>query len=72
MPLFKDIHKKLCVPFLVFGFIRCREPYAFVEGETDNKSTFTDTILLTNLNAQFTLFINNMFVTLLSSTCFEH
>ena len=26
----------------------------------------------TNLNAQFSLFINNMFVTLLSSTCFEH
>ena len=26
----------------------------------------------TNFNAQFSLFINNMFVTLLSSTCFEH
>ena len=24
------------------------------------------------LSAQFSLFINNMFVTLLSSTCFEH
>jgi hypothetical protein len=32
--------------FLVFDFIRCREPYAFVEGETDNKSTFTDTVIL--------------------------
>jgi len=29
-------------------------------------------ILLTNFNAQFSLFINNTFVTLLSSTCFEH
>ena len=28
-------------------------------------------ISLTNFNAQFSLFINNMFVTLLSSTCFE-
>ena len=26
----------------------------------------------TNFNAQFSLFIDNMFVTLLSSTCFEH
>ena len=26
----------------------------------------------TNFNAQFSLVINNMFVTLLSSTCFEH
>ena len=26
----------------------------------------------TNFNEQFSLFINNMFVTLLSSTCFEH
>ena len=26
----------------------------------------------TNFNAQFSLFIKNMFVTLLSSTCFEH
>ena len=26
----------------------------------------------TNFNAQFSLFINNMFVTILSSTCFEH
>jgi len=26
----------------------------------------------TNFNAQFSLFINNMFVTLLSTTCFEH
>ena len=26
----------------------------------------------TNFKAQFSLFINNMFVTLLSSTCFEH
>ena len=26
----------------------------------------------TNFNAKFSLFINNMFVTLLSSTCFEH
>ena len=26
----------------------------------------------TKFNAQFSLFINNMFVTLLSSTCFEH
>jgi len=26
----------------------------------------------TNFNVQFSLFINNMFVTLLSSTCFEH
>ena len=26
----------------------------------------------TNFNAQFSLFINNMFVTLLSSTRFEH
>ena len=26
----------------------------------------------TNFNAQFSLFINNMYVTLLSSTCFEH
>ena len=26
----------------------------------------------TNFIAQFSLFINNMFVTLLSSTCFEH
>ena len=26
----------------------------------------------TNFSAQFSLFINNMFVTLLSSTCFEH
>ena len=29
-------------------------------------------ISLTNFNAQFSLYINNMFVTLLSSTCFEH
>ena len=29
-------------------------------------------ILSTKFNAQFSLFINNMFVTLLSSTCFEH
>ena len=28
-------------------------------------------LLSTNFNAQFSLFINNMFVTLLSSTCFE-
>ena len=27
---------------------------------------------ITNFNAQFSLFINYMFVTLLSSTCFEH
>ena len=26
----------------------------------------------TNFNAQFSLFVNNMFVTLLSPTCFEH
>ena len=26
----------------------------------------------TNFNAQFSLFINNMFFKLLSSTCFEH
>ena len=26
----------------------------------------------TNFNAQFSLLISNMFVTLLSSTCFEH
>ena len=26
----------------------------------------------TNFNAQFSLFVNNMFVTLLSSTCLEH
>ena len=26
----------------------------------------------TNFNAQFSLFINNVFVTLLSPTCFEH
>ena len=34
--------------------------------------TVSAVISLTNFNAQFSLFINNMFVTLLSSTCFEH
>ena len=29
-------------------------------------------ISATNFNAQFSVFVNNMFVTLLSSTCFEH
>ena len=34
---------------------------------------FRDRIISsTNFNAQFSLFINNMYVTLLSSTCFEH
>jgi len=32
---------------------------------------FIRIISSTNFNAQFSLFINNMFVTLLSSTCFE-
>ena len=32
----------------------------------------TRVISSTNFNAQFSLFIYNMFVTLLSSTCFEH
>ena len=37
-----------------------------------HKYLFRIIISLTNFNAQFSLFINNIFVTLLSSTCFEH
>ena len=38
-----------------------------------NKNEYTHRLISsTNFNAQFSLFINNMFVTLLSSTCFEH
>ena len=37
-----------------------------------SKHTFYRIISSTNFNAQFSLFVNNMFVTLLSSTCFEH
>ena len=33
---------------------------------------FARIISSTTFNAQFSLFVNNMFVTLLSSTCFEH
>ena len=42
--------------------------------EFNNLGYFTciDVISSTNFNAQFSLFINNMFFTLLSSTCFEH
>jgi len=36
------------------------------------KYNFVGIISLTNFNAQFSIFINNMFVTLLPSTCFEH
>jgi hypothetical protein len=32
--------------FLVSGFIRVCEPYSFVKGETDNKSTFIDKVIL--------------------------
>ena len=39
--------------------------------EVKNKHSYR-IISSTNFNAQFSLFINNMFVTLLSSTCFEH
>ena len=47
-----------------------KEIYAVVR-----KPTITETIRIissTNFNAQFSLFVNNMFATLLSSTCFEH
>ena len=38
-----------------------------------NTNTYRSRIISsTNFNAQFSLFTNNMFVTLLSSTCFEH
>ena len=39
---------------------------------TNQKIENVKTISSTNFNAQFSLFINNTFVTLLSSTCFEH
>ena len=42
------------------------------EKERKKRTDIHRIISSTNFNEQFSLFINNMFVTLLSSTCFEH
>ena len=46
--------------------------YIVCEVKYDENRYLDRIISSTNFNAQFSLFINNMFVTLLSSTCFEH
>ena len=52
---------------IVYQFIR-RHITEFMSLDKQNHRFISST----NFNAQFSLFINNMSVTLLSSTCFEH
>ena len=44
----------------------------YLVSKSGRKSPYARIISSTNFNAEFSLFINNTFVTLLSSTCFEH
>ena len=61
-------HSLPCVEAKNACSIICTTKYTFM----DFVKRLDILITSTNFNAKFSLFINNMFVTLLSSTCFEH
>ena len=59
--------------YLIMFFHSLRLLFSIELGARQNEKDFDVRIIsFTNFNAQFSLFVNNMFVTLLSSTCFEH
>jgi len=64
--------KKITRNYFYVQFYSISKQRCFVVRSKGFVFSFCVTIECTNFNAQFSLFINNMFVTLLSSTCFEH